>query len=62
MQLFSGLFVDWASTDDVIPGLEGRGVDVLAGTEEEGGGFVAVLPNRLFEVFPCGRVVSAHLS
>jgi len=33
----------------------------LAGTLEEGVGFVLVFPNRLLEVLSCGGVVSAHL-
>jgi len=34
----------------------------VARAVEEGGWFVAVLPNRLLEILSCGGVVSAHLS
>jgi len=48
--------------DDVVSGLEGGWVLVLARTVEECGQFVSVLPHALLEVFTCGSVVSAHLS
>ena len=49
--------------DDVVTGLEGRGVfgGVAAWAEEEGRGFVFVFPDGLFEIFTCWCVVSAHL-
>ena len=49
--------------DDVVTGLEGRGVvsGVAAQAEEKRWGFVLVFPYGLFEVFTCRCMVGAHL-
>ena len=58
-----GFVVKGAGTYDVIARLKSGRVVVciLAGTHEEGGRTILILPNRTSEVFPCGSVVSAQL-
>jgi hypothetical protein len=60
-QPFLGFIEEWTCTDDVVVGLEGGGVLVLAGTMEEGWQLVTVFPDTLLEVLSCWSMVSAHL-
>ena len=66
-QPVTGFIEQRAYSDDVVTCLQGRREAFLwtfdvTRAVEEGGRFVAVLPNQLLEVLSCGGVVSAHLS